>query len=32
VKRWVRAELVNTAGNGKVLSHETWEIDSFNVH
>jgi len=31
VKRWVRAELKNTAGNGKVLSHETWEIDSFNV-
>src|SRR5258706_11924367 len=30
-KRWVRAELKNTAGNGKVLSHETWEIDSFNV-
>jgi hypothetical protein len=31
VKRWVRAELKNTTGNGKVLSHETWEIDSFNV-
>ncbi|HSW82316.1 MAG TPA: hypothetical protein VLH12_02505, partial [Usitatibacter sp.] len=31
-KRWVRAELVNTAASGKVLSHEIWEIDSFNVH
>ena len=32
VKRWVRAELKNTTGNGKVLSHELWELESVNVH
>jgi hypothetical protein len=31
VKRWVRAEMTNTTGNGKVLSHESWELESFNV-
>jgi hypothetical protein len=32
LKRWVRAELKTTAANGKVLLHENWEIESFNVH
>jgi hypothetical protein len=31
VKRWVRAEMVNTTNNGKVLSHEIWELESYKV-
>jgi len=31
VKRWVRAETTNVTNDGKVLSHESWELVSFNV-
>jgi hypothetical protein len=31
VKRWVRAETQNVTNDGKVLSHESWELVSFDV-
>jgi hypothetical protein len=31
VKRWIRAETRNVTNDGKVLSHESWELVSFSV-